>query len=89
MREAFDCVFEAFVVMDVDADDHIVRQDLKRMMARMSVVDVTVDQVLSECKLSADGGLGWMSFSQQFKWHSLGSPSDMKVLYSAIKQDRR
>jgi hypothetical protein len=75
-------------VQDADGDDHVTRLDLKRMMARMSVVDVAVDQVLSEGKLTADGRLDWMSFSQQFRWHPLGSNLDMKVLYAAIKQDR-
>ena len=75
-------------MQDADGDDHVTRLDLKRMMARMSVVDVAVDQVLSEGKLTADGRLDWMSFSQQFRWHPLGSNLDMKVLYAAIKQDR-
>lgn len=45
MQEVFDCVFEPFVVMDADGDEHVTRADLKRMMARMGIVDVSVDEV--------------------------------------------
>jgi hypothetical protein len=45
MQEVFDCVFEPFTAMDADQDDYITRNDMKRMLARMCIVDVSVDQV--------------------------------------------